>query len=125
MHTSPAVTTGIKGARRMSRYEVARNGIRPLGVLSMDSPNSAASFNNGSNGTGVSIPPTGIDGRVHDINGNLIASNSSFRSVASMASDAAQSTTQLKQPLTDPPITIPHPPTHLHTPLTPTQDHEP
>ncbi len=101
MLTSLAVTTGIKGARRMSRYEVARNGIRPLGVLSMDSPNSAPSFNNGSNGTGVSIPPTGIDGRVHDINGNLIASNSSCRSVASMASDAAQSTTQLEQALTD------------------------
>src|SRR6267142_4447733 len=101
MLTSLAVTTGIKGARRMSRYEVARNGIRPLGVLSMDSAESAPSFNNGSNGTGVSIPQTGIDGRVHDINGNLVPSNSSCRSVASMASDANKSTTELEQALTD------------------------
>jgi len=101
MVTALALTDGARGARRMSRYELARNGIRPLGVLSMDSQEAAPAFNNGSNGTGVQVPPTGIDGRVHDINGLLQPNGSSCRSVASLATDANKSTQELEAALTD------------------------
>ena len=101
MLTALAVSDGIRGARRMSRYELARSGIRPLGVLNMESPGAAPAFNNGSNGTGVQVPPTGIDGRPHDINGLVQASSSSCRSVASLATDSSASSTNVEQALQD------------------------
>lgn len=84
------------GARALTRYEVAVDAIRPTGALNLESFNAAPAFNNGSNGTGVQIPPTNIDGRPRDINGNLLAPGNGCAAVSSIATDAAKSTTDVQ-----------------------------
>jgi hypothetical protein len=89
------------GARTLTRYEVANNSIRPPGALNLESQESAPSFNNGSNGTGVRIPPTNIDGRPRDINNNLLPPGNGCAATASMATDSDKSTTDLQGALDD------------------------
>lgn len=84
------------GARTLTRYEVAKNSIRPPGALNLESQNAAPAFNNGSNGTGTRIPPTNVDGRPRDINGNLLAPGNGCAAASSMATDATKSTTDLQ-----------------------------
>ena len=89
------------GARALTRYEVAKNSIRPPGALTLESQEAAPAFNNGSEGTGVRIPPTNIDGRARDINGNVLAPGNGCAAVPSMATDSSNSTTDLKGALDD------------------------
>ena len=76
------------GARALSRYEVADNSIRPPAALNLESQESAPSLNDGSQGTGASIPLTSIDGRPRDINGNLLPSGSGCAASPAIATDA-------------------------------------
>ena len=89
------------GARTLTRYEVAKDAIRPPGALNLESQESAPSFNDGSNGTGVRIPPTSIDGRPRDINGNLLPPGNGCAAVSSMATDSSSSSTDLQGGLDD------------------------
>jgi hypothetical protein len=89
------------GARSLTRYEVAVDAIRPPAALNLESANAAPAFNNGSNGTGVQIPPTNIDGRPRDINGNLLPPGNGCSAVSSIATDSTKSTTDLQGALDD------------------------
>lgn len=89
------------GARTLTRYEVANNAVRPPGALNLESQQSAPSFNNGSEGTGVRIPPTNIDGRPRDLNGNLLPPGNGCEATPSMATDSSGSTTDLQGALDD------------------------
>ncbi|HSM84747.1 MAG TPA: hypothetical protein VLT16_01290 [Candidatus Limnocylindrales bacterium] len=84
------------GAKSLTRYEIAKDSIRPPGALTLESANAAPAFNNGSQGTGVSIPPTNIDGRPRDINGNLLPPGNGCAAVSSLATDSTKSTTDLQ-----------------------------
>lgn len=89
------------GARALTRYEVAVDAIRPPGALNLESANAAPAFNNGSNGTGVRIPPTNIDGRPRDLNGNLLPPGNGCSAVSSIATDSTKSTTDLQGAMDD------------------------
>ena len=89
------------GARTLTRYEVANNAVRPPGALNLESQQAAPSFNNGSEGTGVRIPPTNIDGHPRDLNGNLLPPGNGCEATPSMATDSAGSTTDLEGALDD------------------------
>ena len=89
------------GARTLTRYEVANNSIRPPGALNLESQDAAPAFNNSSNGTGVRIPPTNIDGRPRDINGNLLPPGNGCAATPAMATDSDKSTTDLQVALDD------------------------
>lgn len=92
--TALAVTP--RGTRRMTQMEVTSGVIQPAGAINAEASNAAPSFNNGfPSGTGDRIPPTTVDGRASDINGNLLPVGSSCSSVAPLATDADQSSTQL------------------------------
>ena len=84
------------GARSLTRYEVADNSVRPPAALNLESQESAPSFNNGSEGTGVRIPPTNIDGRARDINGNLLPAGNGCAATSSIATDSSSSTGDLQ-----------------------------
>lgn len=84
------------GARALSRYEVADNSIRPPAALNLESQESAPSLNDGSEGTGSRIPPTSIDGRPRDINGNLLPPGSGCAASPAIATDADKSTTEMQ-----------------------------
>src|SRR6185437_4875808 len=89
------------GARALTRYEVANNAVRPPGALNLESQEAAPAFNNGSQGTGVRIPPTNIDGRPRDINNNLLPPGNGCAATPAMATDSANSTTDLQGALDD------------------------
>jgi len=89
------------GARALTRYEVAKTSIRPPGALTLESEEAAPAFNNGSEGTGVRFPPTSIDGRARDINGNLLPPGNGCATVSSIATDSSKSTTDLQGALDD------------------------
>lgn len=84
------------GARSLTRYELADNSIRPPAALNLESQESAPSFNDGSEGTGVRIPSTSIDGRARDLNGNLIPAGNGCAATSSIATDSAGSTGDLQ-----------------------------
>jgi hypothetical protein len=89
------------GARTLTRYEVANNAVRPPGALNLESQEAAPAFNNSSEGTGVRIPPTNIDGRPRDVNGNLLPPGNGCAATPAMATDSANSTTDLQGALDD------------------------
>ena len=89
------------GARALTRYEVANNAVRPPGALNLESQDAAPAFNNSSNGTGVQIPPTNIDGRPRDINGNVLPSGNGCAATPAIATDSDKSTTDLQGALDD------------------------
>lgn len=94
MLTSLAATSGLNGsaARKLLRFEVAPPSIRPPGAITMDAAGVAPSIGSG-------FPSTTVDGKVHDLNGAVVSSGPTCSSVAALASDSAQATTQLAQGL--------------------------
>lgn len=115
MLTSLAATPqvgGVNGSRSMMRTEVVAPSIRPAGMITMGTMGTTGaapvlSGSIGSNGSG--IPGVAIDGRPHDVNGNIIDPTIPLppgtpppvacSAVASLATNSSTGTQQLESAL--------------------------
>ena len=94
MLTSLAVSGNT---RRLLRSEVVAPSIRPPGAITLEGASSSAVLSGG-------IPSISVDGRVHDINGNVVPppadpTKAKCSNIASVATDTAPSTAQLEAAL--------------------------
>lgn len=109
MMTSLAATQqtgGPNGSRKLLRLEVVAPSIRPAGVVTLGASSTAPTLSSGSG-----IPSIAIDGRPHDLNGNLVpppgssptapatSTANSCSAIAPLATDSAAGTAQLEQSL--------------------------
>jgi len=94
MLTSLAVTPGVtqNASRKLLRSELVAPSIRPPGAVTMDAASAVPVFSDGG------IPTTAIDGRAHKVDGTLAAPNR-CSSVAAVATDSSQTSTQIAQQL--------------------------
>jgi len=88
--------------RRLLRSEVVAPSIRPPGAITLEGANSSAVLSSGIPLGG--IPSISVDGRVHDINGNVVPppadpTKAKCSNIASVATDTAQSTAELEAAL--------------------------
>jgi len=104
MLTSLAVVpsiNGLNGSRKLLRFEVVAPSIRPPGAVTIETsgtPMASAGTLTSTLTTGDGIPLTAIDGRPHTLDGTLSTSNQ-CSSVASLATNSNQASTQLQQAL--------------------------
>jgi hypothetical protein len=103
-------TGGPNGSRKLLRLEVVAPSIRPSGVVTLGASSTAPTLSNNSN---LGIPSIAIDGRPHDLSGNLIPPSgssttsssspataaNSCSAIAPLATDSAAGTAQLEQAL--------------------------
>ena len=93
MLTSLAVSGNT---RRLLRSEVVAPSIRPPGAITIEGAGSSSTFSGG-------IPAVNVDGREHDINGNIVVPDptkpAKCSNIAAVATDTAQSTAQLEAAL--------------------------
>lgn len=110
MLTSLAATQqagGPNGSRKLLRLEVVAPSIRPAGVVTVGASGTAPTLSNS-----AGIPSIALDGRAHDINGNLIVppvpptgsttpttATNSCSAIAPLATDSAAGTAQLEASL--------------------------
>ncbi len=96
MLTSLAVTPGVAqtAGRKLLRSELVAPSIRPPGAVTMDAASATPVLSDGG------IPSTAIDGRVHTMFGVLGDPNTNrCSSVAAVATDNPQTSTQIAQQL--------------------------
>ncbi len=104
MLTSLAVVpsiNGLNGSRKLLRFEVVAPSIRPPGAVTIETsgtPMASSGTLKSMLTTGNGIPLTAIDGRPHTLDGTLATTNQ-CSSVASLATNSNQASTQLQQAL--------------------------
>jgi hypothetical protein len=100
MLTSLAVTPGVpqNASRKLLRSELVAPSIRPPGAVTMDAASLAPVLSGMTMFSDGGIPTTVIDGRVHNVDRTLATANR-CSSVAAVATDNQQASTQIAQQL--------------------------